>query len=172
MDTKFLEAGQGPAGLNWGKFLICRYDDRELDERATFPGCEDYPRPLVSLRSPGRRAFWVLDLQTGEGVRFDDGLMKPWDIPTVLNEHRVWVCVLFEPTMVWLAQFIDSNPNWWDELPRHIELPETPGGLQGYRRSGERFQCPLCGMKSSHPDDIREGYCGHCRAFTASRVSA
>lgn len=27
--------------------------------------------------------------------------------------------------------------------------------------------CPKCGMTSYNPDDIEEGYCGHCCEFTS-----
>jgi ribosomal protein S27AE len=32
-----------------------------------------------------------------------------------------------------------------------------------------RFICPDCGKSSSHPDDIANGYCGNCHAFTGDR---
>lgn len=32
-----------------------------------------------------------------------------------------------------------------------------------------RFVCPRCGKASSDPDDIREGYCGHCHDWTGRR---
>lgn len=28
------------------------------------------------------------------------------------------------------------------------------------------FTCPVCGWASYNPTDKREGYCGHCHAFT------
>lgn len=28
------------------------------------------------------------------------------------------------------------------------------------------FTCPVCGMTSPHPDDVANGYCGNCHAFT------
>jgi hypothetical protein len=28
------------------------------------------------------------------------------------------------------------------------------------------FECPRCGAISCHPDDVREGYCGACHAWT------
>jgi hypothetical protein len=28
------------------------------------------------------------------------------------------------------------------------------------------FTCPVCGRTSRHPDDVREGYCGACHAWT------
>lgn len=29
-----------------------------------------------------------------------------------------------------------------------------------------QFTCPICSSRSSHPRDLAEGYCGHCRSFT------
>lgn len=26
--------------------------------------------------------------------------------------------------------------------------------------------CPVCGMRSFHPMDVQEGYCGRCHAYT------
>ena len=28
------------------------------------------------------------------------------------------------------------------------------------------FMCPKCGRVSHHPEDAREGYCGHCHEWT------
>jgi ribosomal protein S27AE len=28
------------------------------------------------------------------------------------------------------------------------------------------FTCPVCGAVSHHPDDVAEGYCGKCHAWT------
>ena len=28
------------------------------------------------------------------------------------------------------------------------------------------FTCPVCGAVSSHPEDLANGYCGACHAFT------
>jgi hypothetical protein len=28
------------------------------------------------------------------------------------------------------------------------------------------FVCPSCGARSWHPEDGRQGWCGHCKAFT------
>lgn len=33
------------------------------------------------------------------------------------------------------------------------------------------FTCPDCGATSHHPDDVANGYCGRCHAFTGSRGS-
>ena len=34
----------------------------------------------------------------------------------------------------------------------------------------EAIKCPECGMVSFNPNDVREGYCGNCHAFTAGEV--
>ncbi len=31
------------------------------------------------------------------------------------------------------------------------------------------FRCPVCKMVSYNPNDVREGYCGNCHAFTGKR---
>jgi hypothetical protein len=31
----------------------------------------------------------------------------------------------------------------------------------------DRITCPVCGMTSYHPVDIREGYCGNCHDWTS-----
>jgi hypothetical protein len=28
-------------------------------------------------------------------------------------------------------------------------------------------RCPRCGLTSHHPDDVRQGYCGHCHDWTS-----
>jgi hypothetical protein len=30
----------------------------------------------------------------------------------------------------------------------------------------ESFTCPICLRTSYNPNDVREGYCGHCHDFT------
>ena len=30
------------------------------------------------------------------------------------------------------------------------------------------FTCPICHARSTHPEDIANGYCGRCHAFTGS----
>lgn len=40
--------------------------------------------------------------------------------------------------------------------------------LQSGEVADRRFRCPRCGAQSSHPEDIANGYCGRCHAFTGS----
>jgi hypothetical protein len=30
----------------------------------------------------------------------------------------------------------------------------------------EPFRCPVCDKRSYHPEDLRQGFCNGCRAFT------
>lgn len=38
--------------------------------------------------------------------------------------------------------------------------------LQTTEVADRQFECPRCGARSSHPEDIANGYCGRCHAFT------
>lgn len=33
------------------------------------------------------------------------------------------------------------------------------------------FTCPVCKRTSYHPEDVAEGYCGHCHKFTGERTA-
>jgi hypothetical protein len=74
----------------------------------------------------------VLDLQTGEGVVLRPGGNAKAD----LDEHRVWVCPMFEPFLVWLYK--QPDPRKLYELPDVVTLgeAEAPSDLRGYRREG------------------------------------
>ncbi len=136
MDTKFVEAGHGPDGGNWGKFLVGRYTEDELAEPAQFPGCEG-SRRLVNLGGPGRQDIWVLDLQTGEGARFPIEFVRDVDVHHQLNKHRIWVCPLYEPFVAFLFGYIGNHQRtWWDTLPRTVEMPTAGIVVFGRRRPG------------------------------------
>lgn len=32
----------------------------------------------------------------------------------------------------------------------------------------DSITCPVCGRTSWNPNDVREGYCGHCHAWTSA----
>jgi len=34
--------------------------------------------------------------------------------------------------------------------------------------AGRSFTCPVCGMTSHNPNDVREGYCGNCHDWTGA----
>lgn len=127
MITKIIEATNNR--LNWGKFMVCRYDGEEWSRKVKVDG-HPYPNDLL-FRSIGTdpRCVWVLDLQTGEGALF-----KPGGNPTAdLDKHRVWVCPMFEPFLNWLY---GQNLNDLSKLPDAIDIPDAEFRLHGYRRPG------------------------------------
>ena len=134
MDTKFVEAGHGPnAAGNWGKFAVCRFTIVELAEDIQYPGCEGDRRGLVMSNGWTPQHIWVLDLATGEGAYFMLGGLAAAD----LNKHRIWVCPLFEPFLTWLyAWYTAKGGDWWEDLPRTVDLPDAPFAIYGYRRPG------------------------------------
>lgn len=121
METRFVEASNG---LNWGKFLVGRF---EAEEWALRSQVDD--RGLIYGRGWTPEHVIVWDLQTGEGSIFAPHGSAAAD----LNKHRIWVCPLFEPFLIWLY---DQDLTVLQELPSYIALPDTPGALFGYRRPG------------------------------------
>jgi hypothetical protein len=127
MKSQIVEVTNGP--LNWGKFLVAHFDQKEVWHlSAVSPG-----RPLLQqigydLSLP-ERGLWVLDLQTREGAWFKIGGYAKAD----LDKHKVWVCPMFEPFLEWLY----ANYKGIDELPTHVDLPEAPFSMSGYRREGK-----------------------------------
>lgn len=123
METKIIEATNGP--MNWGKFCVCRFR-----EEWQAP-CAINPSPQGLLRQIGwdNGMIWVLDLQTREGAAFRPGGLARAD----LNKHQIWVCPLFEPFLEWLYE---QDLRDLDKLPAHIDLPDAPFHLRGYRRPG------------------------------------
>ena len=121
MHTQIVEVTNGP--LNWGKFLIGQFTDEWQQLSIVDP-----ERRLLPSIGIGRDHFWLLDLQTGEGAMFRKGGLAKAD----LNEHKVWVCPMFEPFLEWLY----AQPSL-DNLPAHVDLPGAPFAMQGYRRAGK-----------------------------------
>lgn len=113
--------------LNWGKFMVGRFDGDDWDERSTI-------EPRVGLlrgRGWSIEHLLVLDLQTGEGCML---AVRPTGFPAAdLEKHRVWVCPMFEPFLEWL--YVQDLSDM-DALPRVIELPNAPRAMAGYRRQG------------------------------------
>lgn len=123
MITKFIEATNGP--LNWGKFMVGRFD-KEWSYKSVVD--EDGPS-LLWGRGWTPEHILVVDLQTGEGAMF----MPRGFAPADLNKHKIWVCPLFEPFLTWL--YVQDLSDL-DKLPAHIDLPNAPFDMQGYRRQG------------------------------------
>lgn len=120
MHTKIIEATNGP--LNWGKFLLGRFDS-EWDHKSVV----NDGRPLLRERGWTPKHLLVLDIQTGEGVVVRPGGYAKAD----LDKHAVWVCPLFEPFLTWL--YLQDLTDL-AKLPDHIDLPDAPFMMQGYRR--------------------------------------
>lgn len=55
----------------------------------------------------------------------------------------------------------------WRLLMVLDELADTSGGLVSREDSREPFVCPDCRRRSWHPQDLANGYCGACHAYTA-----
>lgn len=127
MKSQIVEVTNGEK--NWGKFLVAHFDAKEIwHHSAVSPG-----RPLLqqigyNLSLP-ERMVWVLDLQTREGACFKIGGHAKADLDT----HKIWVCPMFEPFLEWLYK----NYTGIDELPTHVDLPDAPFSLRGYRREGK-----------------------------------
>ena len=126
-------------GFNWGKFLVARFDDEwsyrsAIDTMNSSTGA--LPIRLLPSLGWGRDHFLFLDLQTGEGAIFRHGGMARAD----LNKHRIWVCPMAEPALLWLYSQDLSDLT---ALPALVELTEAeaPSAMQGYRRTGDRTFC-------------------------------
>lgn len=130
MKVKFIEAtnANGGGGINWGKFAVMRFD---ADDRSYPSQIDDARIRLVSGQGWGPDHLFVLDLATGEGAMFRHGGSARAD----LNKHRVWVCPMFEPFLVWLYQ---QDVTDLDALPSLVEFTEAeaPSAFAGYRRPG------------------------------------
>jgi hypothetical protein len=125
MKTQIIEA-HGNGG-NFGKFMVCQLDTDEWERKSVVD--PDGRSLLASIGYWHRDWFWLLDLQTGEGVFVQPKGRASWQ----LDKHKVWVCPLFEPFMDW---FISQEPTDVAELPIEVLLPDAPGALYGYRRAG------------------------------------
>src|SRR6476620_1982935 len=127
MITKIIEVTNN--NMNWGKFMICRYDTNDWARKVKV---QDHPNPNdILLRAIGTdpRCVWVLDLQTGEGARFSPNGSPAAD----LDKHRIWVCPMFEPFLEWLYQ---QNLDDLSALPDAIDLPNAEFRFYGHRRKG------------------------------------
>jgi hypothetical protein len=126
MKVKFIEVTNGPQ--NWGKFMVAEFSYDDWQARSAIDN-----GPLIAGRGWTKDHKLVLDLQTGEGAIFKLGGKAKAD----LDKHRVWVCPLFEPFLEWLydKEFKDLN-----ELPAHVDLPDAPFAMSGYRRKGPNEQ--------------------------------
>ena len=124
MKTKLVEVTNGIA--NWGKFCVGMFDD-EWEYKSVIDG-----NRLLAGRGWTRDHLLVLDLQTGEGAIFRPGGLASAD----LEKHRVWVCPMFEPFLTWLYARSREDVAFFANLPAHVDLPDAPFAMAGYRRPG------------------------------------
>lgn len=127
MDTRFVEVTNGPN--NWGKFAVCQFTVEEWQSRSAI----DPKRSLLAGRGWTPEHMLVLDLQTGEGAIF-----APWGLASAdLNQkHKIWVCPLFEPFLNWLYLRYRAG-GMFETLPVHVDIPDAPFAMHGYRREGK-----------------------------------
>ena len=135
MITKFIEASQGGRG-NWGKFLVGRFDAEEWS-RTSHVAEHDVEKPLslklslLSARGWSPEHVIVFDLETCEGAAFAPHGLARAD----LEKHKIWVCPLFEPFLIWLYQQDLSDIT---QLPSYVCLPEAEFQQFGHRRPGPK----------------------------------
>lgn len=125
MKIHFIEAHDATE-FNWGKFLLGKMDDAEWSYQSQVS-----QTPLLAGRGWSKDHLWILDLQTGEGFYCRPGGLAVAD----LEKHKVWVCPMFEPFLVWLYQQDLSDIS---KLPSVVNLGNVPTALQGYRRKGKK----------------------------------
>jgi hypothetical protein len=134
VQLRFIEAGHGYALGNWGKFAVGVHTMEEWREpsHAQLPA-ELRDASLLAGRGWRPGHVWVMDLQTGEAAMFRPGGLASAD----LRKHQIWVCPLFEPMLEWLYTHVRAHPgDWFETLPRWIELPGAEFSMYGYRRPG------------------------------------
>lgn len=128
MISKFFEAtnAEGGGGINWGKFLVIRFDGDDHRYRS-----EVADLPLLRSQGWGTNHLFVIDLATGEGAMFSPGGLASAD----LNIRRVRVCPMFEPFLRWLYKQDLSD---LDALPALVKFTEeeAPSSFASYRRPG------------------------------------
>jgi len=124
MKLAFIEATNGP--LNWGKFMVARFDDEFQIPSQVDPLCHS----LLRGRGWCSRHVIVFDLETGEGAEFLPGGSVKYD----LDKHQIWVCPLFEPFLKWLYK---QDLTDLSKLPKTVNLPDAEFALSGYRRPGK-----------------------------------
>jgi hypothetical protein len=157
MRTRIVELTNG---FNWGKFLLCRFDDIEWRRRTAIPDDTTSRVPLLAACGWAPEHLGVFDLATGEGAFFLPGGNATAD----LAKHQIWVCPMYEPFLAWLYK----HPEGWtdfDALPDLVTLTddETRGrsALYGHRRAGptvfERIVTEVLELQERHGRVTREG---------------
>lgn len=130
MFTQIIEATND---FNHGKFMVGRFDEDEWATPSALHTVSDMgatspERSVVAARGWTRRHLWVMDLQTGEGALFLPGGSAHAD----LEKHKIWVCPMFEPFLVWLYR---QDLEDVSALPAAVRV-EGESAFYGYRRPG------------------------------------
>lgn len=132
MKTKLIEATCQE--LNYGKFMLARMESIEWSRPAEImPGLASYSLLRSIGWSPER--LLVFDLQTCEGACFLPGGHAKAD----LENHRIWVCPMFEPFLEWVYRNVPDQFFDIETLPNIIELGESAlkhCAFRGRRRLG------------------------------------
>lgn len=137
---------------NWGKFMLMRFST-EWEYRSQLPGAGG----RLLLRSNGipPGSLIVLDLQTGEGANFQP--RPEASVGYDLDNHRIWVCPMFEPFLHWLYQ---QNLDDITKLPAFVKLDRESDkffAIAGYRRPGP-IDGTIAMMEFQLPRLIQEFY--------------
>lgn len=145
MQLKFIEVTNGQA--NWGKFALGTFTAEEWQQRAVIDGGS-----MIAGRGWTPRHVWVLDLQTGEGALLKPGGSAKYD----LDKHAIWVCPMFEPMLEWLYDRVGDAEDVAaaiTALPDHVDLPDAPFALSGYRRPGPKPVAQRLILHAIDPDE-------------------
>lgn len=131
MISHFIEATND---VNYGKFLLLRFDAGERAARTALFGYEGEPLwTFGGVRKLNPTMTFVVDLQTGEGAAFS---LDPYSWTKLDAEHRIWVCPMYGPFLRWLCQQgLDYGAGDIAKLPRCVQL-EAESALFGRRREG------------------------------------
>lgn len=106
MKCKIIEATNYPKGINWGKFMLAKFDEDEWNRYSAIKEC-DNGKPMLPQLGWCRDNLWVLDLQTGEGALF-----RPIGLAIAdLEKHKIWCCPLYSSfdELFSLSLMVDTN---------------------------------------------------------------
>lgn len=117
--------------MNWGKFMVGVFDGGDVGREQLVDPIREGASLLRQIGWDAHVHFWLLDLQTGEGAIFRHGGLARAD----LNNHRIWVCPLFQHMLEWLYKQPLAVVQTLD-LPARVDFPDVAGDFQGYRRPG------------------------------------
>lgn len=126
MRTKLVEVQAAGSG-NWGVFQLWQFEPREIGQISAI-----HPTATVwgALRPPTPDELVIWDLRTREGAMFD----LTAELVPQLYRHQIHVCVLFEPFLVYLQNFVRGAS--FEALPAVVTLGTAeapPTELLGWR---------------------------------------